>query len=83
MTVSPTWRLNSSFSCDQRISQHDDDRVTPQEHLRNITILVHWLRLLLPLPALWNFRPHLFHVLQDHVAMPKTEKKTMFIEKKM
>lgn len=63
--------LKSSFSCDQRISQHDDDGVTPQEHFRNIAILVHRLRLLLPLPALWNLCPHFLHILQDHVTMPE------------
>lgn len=65
----------SSFSCDQRISQHDDDRVAPQEHFRDVAILVHWLRLLLALPALWNFCPHLLHILQDHVAMPEKQNK--------
>lgn len=63
--------IKSSFSCDQRISQHDDDRVPSEEHFRNVAVLIHWLRLLLSLPALWDFCPHLLHVLQDHVAVPE------------
>lgn len=33
----------SSFSCDQRVSQHDDDRVASQEHFRDVAVLVHGL----------------------------------------
>ena len=72
----PQARLQSSFSCDQRVSQHDDDRVAAQEHFRDIAVLVHRLRFLLALPTLWDFCPHLLHILQDHVAMPEKTKIT-------
>ena len=51
------------------VPEDEDDRVSTQEHLRNVTILVDWLRLLLALPLLGNLCPHLLHILQHHVAV--------------
>jgi len=48
------------------VSKDQDDRIASEEHLANESILVHGLLVL----SLRHFRPHLLHVLQDHITMP-------------
>lgn len=45
------------------IPQHYNDRISPQEHLRDVTVFVDWLGLLLAFPALGHLGPHLLDVL--------------------
>lgn len=52
-----------------RVSQHEDDRISSQEHLRDESVLVDRLGLLLALAGLRLLGPHLLHVLEDHVAV--------------
>ena len=51
------------------VSEDEDDRVSAQEHLGDVAVLVDGLRLLLALAHLWHLSPHLLHVLQHHVAV--------------
>lgn len=48
--------------------QHQNHTITPQEHLADEPVLVHWAALL-AIRQSWNFRPHLLDVLQNHVAV--------------
>ena len=57
------------FPCDERVPQHNDDRVSPEEHLGDVPVLIHRFRLLLPFATLGDLRPHLLHVLQHHVTV--------------
>lgn len=62
--------MKCSFSHDgRRIPNHQNHRVTSEEHLGNKPILVHGFGLLLALAGSRQLRPHLFHVLQHHVAV--------------
>lgn len=58
------------LASDERVPQDHDDRVPAQEHLGDVAVLVDWLGLLLAFAALGDLRPHFFHVLQHHVAVP-------------
>lgn len=52
-----------------RVSEHQYDRVASEEHLTDISVLVHRPGLLYSLAWLGHLRPHFLHVLQHHVAM--------------
>lgn len=62
------------LACNEGVPQHHNDRIPSQEHLGDVAILVDRLRLLLSLPALGHFRPHLLDVLQHHIAVPGGKK---------
>merc|ERR1712038_352067 len=53
----------------ERVPENEDDRVAPEEHLRDVPVLVHRLRLLLALSGLGELGPHLLDALEDHVAV--------------
>lgn len=55
--------------CTQRISNHYNNRISSQEHLRYETILWHWLGLSLSFTSFWDFTPKLTNVFQNHVAV--------------
>lgn len=76
--------MNSLFPSDEGVSQHYNHRVSSQEHLGDVTVLVYWFGLLLALATLGNFCPHLLHILQDHVAVSalRREYKCMQLTKK-
>lgn len=51
-------------------TQNDqDDRVSPEEHLANESVLVDWSSLL-AIAISWYFGPHLLDILENHVAVP-------------
>merc|ERR1719421_2467418 len=53
--------------CSLRVAEHQDHRVATQEKLADESVLVHWLRFLLP--SMWCLCPHLTYVLKHHVGM--------------
>ena len=51
------------------VPEDEDDGVAPEEHLGDVPVLVHRLRLLLALSGLGELGPHLLDPLEDHVAV--------------
>merc|ERR1719245_1217401 len=52
-----------------RISQYENDGVTPQKHLDDVSVLVDRLSLLFALSRSGKLGPHFFDVFKIHVAM--------------
>ena len=62
--------MKNSFSAGQWIAKHENNGISTQEHLGNVSVFIDGLGLFLALSGLGNFGPQLFDVLQHHVAMP-------------
>ena len=61
--------MTKSFGARQRVAQDENNGISSEKHLGDVSILVDGFRLLLSLPRLRNLGPELFHVFQHHVAM--------------
>ncbi|KHN80492.1 hypothetical protein Tcan_01526, partial [Toxocara canis] len=61
------------FRRSERILKNENHRITTQKHLRDESILRHWLSLLFAFTGLRQLRPHLFDVLKNHIAVPPVE----------
>ena len=62
-------RLSLLSRGSHRISQNQNHRITPEEHLGDVSVLINRL-CLFPFPRLGCFSPHFFNVLENHVTMP-------------
>jgi hypothetical protein len=51
------------------VSEHENNGVASEEHLANVSILVHRPGLLQALACFGRFRPHLLYVLEHEVAV--------------
>jgi len=55
------------------ISQDKNDRISTEEHLWDVSVLVDRFGFLLAFASFWHLSPHLFYVLHHHIAVPATE----------
>ena len=62
--------LPSRFLLSLGISEHKNDRISPQKHLTDESIHVYRFRSARTFSSLVYLAPHLLHVLEDHVAVP-------------
>mmetsp|Transcript_2130 Transcript_2130/g.5647 ORF Transcript_2130/g.5647 Transcript_2130/m.5647 type:complete len:226 (-) Transcript_2130:314-991(-) len=59
--------LLASLGQSRRIAHNDNDRITPQKHFANVSILVDRCPSSFPLSSLGRLRPHFFDVLQEQI----------------
>lgn len=67
--VNEGWRDMIVICALDRVPEHENDRVSSEEHFADLPVLVDLLRFLLALPRFGHFGPHLRHILQHHVAV--------------
>ncbi len=52
-----------------RVAEDQNNGVSSEEEFSNVSVLVDWLSLLLAFACLGHLRPHLLHILQDHIEV--------------